>query len=1132
MPTGTQYLYVRLEGVVDLAGCEFLLLWSPAGEQFSGCYEMIAGQHPSGPPTSCTWLMRGSQVEGMNESSSNSWKVAFASDEPNDDCEDGNVARALFDFSLCGGSTPGWFSLAYVKVSDSDAEVDSVAISDTVMVGSAPSFSNRQRRLARLASGATRSGATILEGVGVELPPHLQRITPVLLTTGEEASSFSLAGFNLSQVENVIVRSNSSFSEHVAYIDAISDREISCSFWPKWDLTGLCDVEVSSSDGQSSDLRSKFTLVARSGSENLCGIRITPELADTLEQISSSEMIPAYVIMADQANPGYLHSIVKGLGREERRRLVTQELKDFSRSRQSPYISVLEELRESGHVERFSASWIVNSLSFNGDVDALREIASMGGIAYMDLFQTFKNDEGRPQESPNEGTAESPGVLKPLPVSQEPDTAWQLKHLRVPEVWAMGYKGDGVLVGVYDTGVDEEVEDLIGQMWHNEGEQCIEYPPNFWCDWDTNGFIQDCHGIDIHKCGSTFPPEEPGECRIEPGGHGAWGDDFEEGPCGHGTGAAAFVAGDGTMGWRTGIAPHAKVMSLKANVIDTEFADYAVRYGEMYGVDVYTSGWGLHWSSDFGMRTIMQNLLANGRIFCQPMKEPDITNDPTKYTPLQELYEPGDCPSPWIHPENPPAPGFEEFRTAAIAVGGTGRNIPGEEVDPWSEKYMIFKTTDGSILRSGFGPSEWDGICYQGFCYDDYPFDESGPNEGVIKPDLLAPGAGVLKTGTTACDSDYFGSNGTSNAAPQVAGVIALMISKNNEIVPEDIDRILQTTAVNADLPDNLPGKDIRYGSGRVDALAAVMETSFFNNFDKSGLACWFPDESNGTWATEEDPILDGVCYSGAADSAESESLFWESRDGTFQTDFDFVIKEDFESAVQIVGFYLRWIAPDEYLALWIYRSGVYWMIELVEREGAQFRVPLFAGIGFDLATDTRYHLEFVDEATDVPTDRRLSLAISSASDEALIWNKQEYSTSVDLGGQKGLLLWGPDAHVHFDNVYCGVIRPERVVLVSVGKENRDQSNCYLLPSFPNPFNPTTSIAYELSSTSQVFMEIFDVEGRLVQRLVNGDIQYPGRHTVVWDGRTRSGSRAASGVYFLSLRVGEERDSIKLVMIK
>ena len=127
-PSGTQYLYVQLGNLIEIAGCEFELRWYPPGSPFSGCYEFAAGAHPSGSGTNCTWLMRGGQVEGVNMVDDRSWLIAFAGDEYNRVCSSGNVARALFDFSFCTGNTPGAFCLDYVKVTDSGAELDRLMI--------------------------------------------------------------------------------------------------------------------------------------------------------------------------------------------------------------------------------------------------------------------------------------------------------------------------------------------------------------------------------------------------------------------------------------------------------------------------------------------------------------------------------------------------------------------------------------------------------------------------------------------------------------------------------------------------------------------------------------------------------------------------------------------------------------------------------------------------------------------------------------------------------------------------------------------------------------------------------------------------------------------------------------------
>lgn len=71
--------------------------------------------------------------------------------------------------------------------------------------------------------------------------------------------------------------------------------------------------------------------------------------------------------------------------------------------------------------------------------------------------------------------------------------------------------------------------------------------------------------------------------------------------------------------------------------------------------------------------------------------------------------------------------------------------------------------------------------------------------------------------------------------------------------------------------------------------------------------------------------------------------------------------------------------------------------------------------------------------------------------------------------------------------------------------------------NYPNPFNPTTAIDYVLPEASHVSLVIFDLLGREVKTLVEGD-QEAGRHTVVWNATDGGGRNLASSVYFYRLR--------------
>ncbi len=83
----------------------------------------------------------------------------------------------------------------------------------------------------------------------------------------------------------------------------------------------------------------------------------------------------------------------------------------------------------------------------------------------------------------------------------------------------------------------------------------------------------------------------------------------------------------------------------------------------------------------------------------------------------------------------------------------------------------------------------------------------------------------------------------------------------------------------------------------------------------------------------------------------------------------------------------------------------------------------------------------------------------------------------------------------------------------------------------PNPFNPQTTINYELAVPASVELDIYDVKGALVRRLVRESMP-AGHHAAVWNGKDDTGGRAASGVYLARFSAGNHRDVRKLVMLK
>jgi hypothetical protein len=83
-----------------------------------------------------------------------------------------------------------------------------------------------------------------------------------------------------------------------------------------------------------------------------------------------------------------------------------------------------------------------------------------------------------------------------------------------------------------------------------------------------------------------------------------------------------------------------------------------------------------------------------------------------------------------------------------------------------------------------------------------------------------------------------------------------------------------------------------------------------------------------------------------------------------------------------------------------------------------------------------------------------------------------------------------------------------------------------LYTSYPNPFNPATTIKYDLATDSHVSLKLYDVLGREVMTLVDGD-ETAGRYQV-----TLNASELSSGVYFYRLTAGDFTDTRRLVLLK
>ncbi|UCH85524.1 MAG: T9SS type A sorting domain-containing protein [Candidatus Latescibacterota bacterium] len=88
-----------------------------------------------------------------------------------------------------------------------------------------------------------------------------------------------------------------------------------------------------------------------------------------------------------------------------------------------------------------------------------------------------------------------------------------------------------------------------------------------------------------------------------------------------------------------------------------------------------------------------------------------------------------------------------------------------------------------------------------------------------------------------------------------------------------------------------------------------------------------------------------------------------------------------------------------------------------------------------------------------------------------------------------------------------------------------------LHPTYPNPFNPQTTIEYSLRESGRVSLRIYDIAGRLVRTLLSEE-KTAGTYTTIWNGRDDNGAEVSSGVYFVRFEAGGDVHAQKIVFLK
>lgn len=117
-------------------------------------------------------------------------------------------------------------------------------------------------------------------------------------------------------------------------------------------------------------------------------------------------------------------------------------------------------------------------------------------------------------------------------------------------------------------------------------------------------------------------------------------------------------------------------------------------------------------------------------------------------------------------------------------------------------------------------------------------------------------------------------------------------------------------------------------------------------------------------------------------------------------------------------------------------------------------------------------------------------------------------------------------------NKLYGVVELPFIIDSIKSRFNEIPTQFALYQNSPNPFNPTTSLRFDLPVPQHVNLQVFDLAGRLIKTLIHDNHMEAGQHVIMWDGRGDSGRPVVSGVYFYRLRTKTFFETRRLALVR
>lgn len=778
--------------------------------------------------------------------------------------------------------------------------------------------------------------------------------------------------------------------------------------------------------------------------------KIHQDLKVKISQSSPMEKIPVYILFAEHLNLGDFADIPYDTPKKERRQIVIERLQNFSKISQSEVRNYIEQKYMQKAIDYYEIIWMNNTIALNATVNIINDLASDYTNVKMIVYDFPHPIEQVLDLKPVPFMNKILGVNNPLAI--EPG----ILLMNADDCWTYGNKGAGVLAANADDGFWWKHPDLVKGVYQNLGEDANNNGKTvIWGSGTTSTFdAGDINGID-----------DDGNGKVDDLiGWDFTTNNYNITTASHGSATLGHLIGDGTMGTQTGIAPEAKAIPMRNGSGATQ-QWAAFQYAFLMGADVVTSSlswkWYMNPKPDYSaMRLITDMSLAGGMIHTNSTSN-DGNNLSSAPIPVN-ISSAGNNPSPWRHPEqtligNP---------SGVIGVGNVG----------------VY--SDVIESSSPHGPSTWGNWNLWGtYTYPidsnhkDYPYSRVAPVEpdsmGLLKPDVSAPGQGSISTYVSSGTGYGSSFGGTSSATPHTCGAVMLMVSINPELLPVDIDKILQLTSIEK----GAPGKDPRYGTGRIDAFAATSSPKF-TLAGINGGSNWVLNSTLTPSDTARELVGLKISTNLNPKVGSLKSLkFGMTTNASVShiTSFDLYWDKDKNNLVS---------AGDKKLKSIPFQTG-----------------PLmFDSLKFKFLDTARTLILVARTTSSASGSQSVNLGLTDTNQVTAYYVTKPLGTNFPFG-----TVTGTGNNTTIPYVYS------------------------LSQNYPNPFNPATIIRYSIAKDGFVKIKVYDLIGKEVATLVNGN-KTAGDYQVEFD--VSDWGYLSSGIYFYKIEAGEFTEVKRMTLIK